>query len=79
MGKITLNDITASVENHIGIFHQKHLLRLERLKLERILKGKNLYLFKARNILMAHDLVKSLLDAHLSSQEETIFGDLMEI
>ena len=27
---------------------------------------------------MAQDLVKALLDAHLSSQEETIFGDFLE-
>ena len=35
-------------------------------------------LFKAKNILTAQDLVKSLLDAHLSSQEETIFGEFLE-
>lgn len=51
---------------------------LEKLKLHEILKRKNPYLFKAKNILTAQDLVKVLLDAHLSSQEETIFGELLE-
>jgi hypothetical protein len=35
-------------------------------------------LFKAKNLLTSQDLVKTLLDAHLSSQEETIFGDFLE-
>ncbi len=43
-----------------------------------ILKRKNPYLYKAKNILLSGDLVKLLLDAHLSSQEEGIFGNFLE-
>lgn len=43
-----------------------------------MLARKNPYLFRAKNVLTANDLVKSLLDAHLSSQEETIFGAFLE-
>jgi hypothetical protein len=43
-----------------------------------VLARKNPYLFRAKNVLTANDLVKSLLDAHLSSQEETIFGAFLE-
>ncbi len=56
-------------------------IRLERLKnsaLENLIKRKNPYLFKAKNIENAGDLAKNILDAFLSSQEETIFGNLME-
>lgn len=42
------------------------------------MKRKNPYLFKAKNIETAGDLAKNVVDAFLSSQEETIFGDLME-
>ena len=35
-------------------------------------------MFKAKNILTAQALVETLLQAHLSSQEETIFGDFLE-
>lgn len=42
------------------------------------MKRKNPYLFKAKNIATAQDLIKSLLDAHLSSQEEGIFGGFLE-
>jgi site-specific DNA-methyltransferase (cytosine-N4-specific) len=43
-----------------------------------ILKRKNPYLFKAKNIGTAEEFVRSALDAFLSSQEETLFGKLME-
>lgn len=64
--------------NVIDPFYEIRFERLKELKLDRILKKKNPYLFKAKNLETAGDLVKSILDAHLSSQEETIFGDLLE-
>ncbi|MBN2501911.1 MAG: cytosolic protein [Anaerolineales bacterium] len=78
MKPLNLNDVTSYVEEHIGVFHTKRLEKLSSLKLDRVLKRKNPYLFKAKNILTAQDLVKSLLDAYLSSQEETIFGEFLE-
>jgi hypothetical protein len=48
------------------------------LKLNEILSRKNPYLFKAKNQNTAHDLVKTILDAYLSSQEEGIFGGFLE-
>lgn len=65
-------------EEGIASFHAKRLASLQKLKLKTVLKRKNPYLFKAKNLLTASDLVKTLLDAHLSSQEETIFGDFLE-
>ncbi len=78
MGKIENKNIISYIEKNISTFHGKRLLNLEALKLSKILKKKNPYLFKAKNIHTAQDLVKPLLDAHLSSQEETIFGDFLE-
>lgn len=66
------------VEENIGSFHSSRLESLKNLKLETILKRKNPYLYKAKNILTFHDLIKSILDAHLSSQEETLFGEFLE-
>jgi len=67
------------VEKHIAAdFHDKRLASLEALKLANILKRKNPYLFKAKAINSAPDLVKQLLLAHLSSQEETLFGGFLE-
>lgn len=66
------------VRENIASFHNKRLESINKIKLEQILKRKNPYLFKAKDIIAAPDLVKTLLDAHLSSQEETIFGDFLE-
>ncbi|MFH2048243.1 MAG: PmeII family type II restriction endonuclease [bacterium] len=78
MNSINISDITRYVEKNIKSFHQKRLQSLEELKLIKILKRKNPYLYRAKNVLTAHDLVKNLLDAHLSSQEEAIFGEFLE-
>jgi len=75
---LALNDVAAYVENHIGDFHARRLASLQALKLPVVLKRKNPYLFKAKNILTGSDLVRTLLDAHLSSQEETVFGEFLE-
>ncbi len=78
MKKLALNDVVNYVENNIGNFHLKRLDNLKKLKLSNVLKRKNPYLYKAKSILAAQDLVKSILDAHLSSQEEGIFGEFLE-
>ena len=70
--------LTAFIEEHIPHFHEKRLQSLEGLKLKAVLKRKNPYLFKAKYVESAPDLIKQLLDAYLSSQEETIFGDFLE-
>lgn len=62
----------------IAPFYNVRLESLQSLRLTSVLKRKNPYLFKAKNIELAGDLVKSIIDAFLSSQEETIFGNLLE-
>ena len=79
MKPLALNDVTAYVESNIGSFHERRLESLRKLKLSKVLQRKNPYLFKAKNILHAPDLVEAILDAHLSSQEETIFGEFLEM
>jgi len=78
MQPINLNDVVYFVEENIGDFHKRRAESLQSLKLTQVLKRKNPYLFKAKNINDAHDLVKLILDAHLSSQEETVFGEFLE-
>lgn len=71
-------EIIKYIEENISSFHQKRILSLDTLKLKKILKRKNPYLFKAKYILTAEQLIKGLVDAHISSNEETIFGDWLE-
>lgn len=78
MATLELDDLNQYIEKHIGTFHAKRLEKLEKLNFQDVLKRKNPYLFKAKNILTAQDLVKNVLDAFLQSQEETLFGDFLE-
>ena len=78
MKALNLNDVVEFVEHNIGDFHKRRADSLRRLKLSLVLERKNPYLFRAKNITTAQELIKLLLDAHLSSQEETIFGEFLE-
>ena len=78
MKSITQQEITDYVAANIQIFHQKRLDSLQKLELMKVIRRKNPYLFKAKNINTAQDFVKTILDAHLSSQEETTFGGFLE-
>ena len=78
MKPITQQEIADYVEANIQSFHERRLENLLKLKLMNVIKRKNPYLFKAKNINTASELVKTILDAFLSSQEEGIFGGFLE-
>jgi hypothetical protein len=78
MASVTVQEITKFIEKHIPEFHQKRLESLTKLKLQKVLRRKNPYLYKAKFVTSAPELVKAILDAHLSSQEEGIFGGFLE-
>ena len=78
MNQLNLSEVTKYVETNIGTFHKKRIERLDKLKLKIVLKKKNPYLFKAKHILTASEIVQSIVDAFISSNEETIFGDWLE-
>lgn len=78
MNPLQINSVTQYVEENIGIFHQKRIDCLDKLELKTVLKKKNPYLFKAKHLLTAEQIIKGLTDAFISSNEETIFGDWLE-
>ncbi len=78
MNQLNLEDVLEYVEKNICIFHQKRIQSLDTLKLTKVLKRKNPYLFKAKYVLTADEIVRGIVDAHISSNEETIFGDWLE-
>jgi hypothetical protein len=78
MKPLNLSDVTQYVEKNIATFHNKRIQSLDDLKLSQILKRKNPYLFKAKYLLTSEAIIKGLVDAHISSNEETIFGDWLE-
>ena len=78
MNELNLKDVTQYVEDNIAVFHEKRLNSLEKLRLSHVLKRKNPYLFKAKNTETSEQIVRGIVNAHISSNEETIFGDWLE-
>ncbi len=78
MASVTVREVTKFIEAHIPEFHRKRLESLAGLKLQKVLRRKNPYLYKAKFVTSAPELIKAILDAHLSSQEEAIFGSFLE-
>jgi len=74
---LNIDDVKNYVNENVVDFHKRKIKSLEELKLEKLLK-KNPYLFKAKNVTTASELIESLLDAFLSSSEEKLFGDFLE-
>ncbi len=67
MKKLKLSDVSLFVEENIGVFHQRRLDKLKKIKLKEVLKSKNPYLFKAKNVTTANEIVEGILNAFLSS------------
>ncbi|HLI34967.1 MAG TPA: PmeII family type II restriction endonuclease [Terriglobia bacterium] len=78
MDEKTRSLIRNYVNSHIDSFHTARIKALKNLRLKRVLRSKNPYLFKAKNLNRAADLVAAILDARLSSSEEGAFGNFME-
>lgn len=79
MRPLNLAEVRQYIEENIGPgFHDKKIAKLKRLTLDHIVKRKNPYLYKAKNANSANDFVSTVLDATVSSGEETIFGNFLE-
>jgi hypothetical protein len=77
MNPLNLDEVNEFVNEHIVDFHRRRVKSLEELTLSKVIK-KNPYLFRAKNLMTAGELINSLLDAFLSSSEEKLFGDFLE-
>ena len=78
MKPLDIKDVKKYVEKNIGDFHSRRVEKLGDLQLKTVLKRKNPYLFKAKNILTAQELIQAIVDAYISSSEEGIFGNWLE-
>lgn len=78
MRELDLNEVKEFVNENIVRFHENKLKCLQNLNLKTILRKKNPYLFKAKNISSPYELIRGILEALLSSSEEKIFGDFLE-
>ncbi|MDE5915911.1 MAG: cytosolic protein [Duncaniella sp.] len=73
-----LQEVTNYVALNISTFHDSRLSKLKSLNLENLLKRKNPYLYKAKDLNTPQEIVESIASAFLSSAEETMFGDWLE-
>jgi len=78
MKLLDMNSVIGFVNQEITQFHQNKLSKLETIKLKEVLRKKNPYLFRAKNVQSAQEIVEGMLSASLSSSEEKMFGDFLE-
>ncbi len=78
MNTLNKSELYGFVNQNIDTFHNQRLNALAKIKLRTILKKKNPYLFRAKDIQSPDILINSMLEALLSSSEEKIFGDFLE-
>jgi len=67
--------LEALIRSCLNDFYERRIDKLKKLKLRQVLKRKNPYLFKALGTEQAAEIVKKILEAYISSSDETIFGD----
>jgi len=75
---LDMAEITTFANKSIQFFHKSKLDKIKTLKLKNILRKKNPYLFKAKGIQSANELVSGIVEAAISSSEETLFGQFLE-
>ncbi len=78
MNKALLEAVEKYVAANIEFFHMARIDKLKSLKLENLLKRKNPYLYKAKDLNTPQDVVENITAAYMSSAEETMFGDWLE-
>jgi hypothetical protein len=77
MNHLDIDEVCSYVNENIDHFHKHKIEIIAKLKLQ-ILIRKNPYLFRAKNITKASELIEGTLEAFLSSSEEKLFGDFLE-
>jgi len=64
------------IKKCLNDFYERRFETLKTLKLRQVLKRKNPYLFKALGTEQASEIIKKVLEAYISSSDETIFGNV---
>jgi hypothetical protein len=71
-------EINQFAENKLVSFDSEWLKYVTKCRLNRILVNQNLYLFKFQNWMIAHNLVKRLIDDYLAIEEEDIQNKVLK-
>ncbi len=76
--EVLLKKVEQYVRENISDFHNNRLKKLNTLKLDLLLKKKNPYLYKAKDLNTPESVIRNIASAFMSSAEETMFGDWLE-
>jgi len=77
-GSNLIQKVEAYVRSNISFFHEARIHKLESLRLNELLKKKNPYLYRAKDLDTPGKVIENLASAFMSSAEETMFGDWLE-
>ena len=76
IGKGYLNeDVVVAIATGLDDFYTQLIKNIDSLDIKKIMKRKNPYLYRAKAMNSASDIINSVLSATVSSSEETIFGN----
>lgn len=79
MRPLVLSEVEGYIHNNIGEgFYDKKADKIRGLSLDDVVKRKNPYLYRAKGSASAHDYISDILDATVTSGEETVFGNFLE-
>lgn len=68
--------IIKAIANALDEFYKSLIDKVDSLNIKKVIKRKNPYLFKAKAMNGASQIVEAILSAYVSSSEETIFGNV---
>lgn len=76
MPRLSSKKLESLVKQSLADFYQRRSEKLSGLRLSDTLKTKNPYLFRAKGVQKASEIVSELLQAYISSSDETMFGNM---
>lgn len=68
--------VQKAIAEALESFYKSLIAKIDSININDIIKSKNPYLYRAKAINKAHDIIDSILQAFVSSSEETIFGNV---
>lgn len=74
-GNINEEEIVKAIAAGLDTFYKSLIEKIDKIDIEKIMKRKNPYLYRAKAMQSASEIVESVLSAFVSSSEETIFGN----
>ena len=67
--------VVQAIANALDIFYSTLIDKIDGLDIKKVMKRKNPYLYRAKAMQSASEIVESVLNAFVTSSEETIFGN----